>query len=117
MSAEPEVRTDDGSAASKVAMRTAVARQRLPQVVLTMWFDGFIGLLCVIARASQIAIHEPGEDLVALNGDYRGHADLQLPTIMRCGPHDGVRRDFRLVDRRHGLRLSRQATLHPREMW
>ena len=112
----PELRTGIARAIIEPAMRAMIARHWQPKIVATIGLDGFVCLLRFVICASEIAIHEPGKNLIALDGYNRRHSNFHLAVFMIRSINDRFRSNLRLVDWRHWLRLARQTTLHPTEL-
>src|SRR5205814_5428342 len=73
-------------------------------------------LLRRIARLAEIPIAKPWGQLIALDHDDRRPTDEELTAVVVGYPGDGIGDHFGLVNRRHRLRLVRQAALHPAEL-
>ena len=72
--------------------------------------------LRAVARLREVPVEEPRCDALAEDVEHGRQADVDLaPPVVRR-PVDRVRRDLRLVDRRHRLRLLRQLRPAPREL-
>src|SRR5438067_13776628 len=103
----PELPTPPMRSVIKGPMRTVVVLciDRFPQVVRAVWVLGLTYLLRGIAGLAEIPIAKPWRQLIALDHDDRGGADEELTAIVISHPGDGIGNHFRLIDRRHRLRL------------
>ena len=89
-----------------VSARVAVVRlEQVAGTVLARLREA--GLLPVHGGAGEVALGEPGRDLVAEDGVYRRGADVDLTPPVVGRPVHGVGRDLRLVDGGHGHRVFR----------
>src|SRR5436190_6658995 len=97
-------------------MSAVITGDRRPEIVATIRFDGLVGLLRFVICASQIAIHQSREKLIAFDGYNRWHSYFHLAAILVCGVDDRFGGNLRLIDWRHWLWLARQTALHPTEL-
>ena len=111
MLVDPRLRTAGRAPTGESSVRAVVPRQWMPQIVGPGRIGRFVRLLRVVTGACEIAISERRRDLVAPDDRDGRHAYAQLTTSMLRRPHDRIRGDFRLVDRRHRLRGARQPAL------
>src|SRR5215203_6737872 len=88
-------------------VRAEVARDRLEQVSVARAVEQLVGLLRVVAAPGEVAVEEPGRDLLAVDRLDRWPGDDELSTFVRGREEDGLGRDLRLEDRRDRLRVPR----------
>src|SRR4051794_5988511 len=97
-------------------MCAVISRDRLPQVVQTVWIFWFTGLLRIVARPPQITVKQPGCYFVALNRCQGGHVNEDFSAIMMSRPINCPGSNFGLEDWRNRLRFSSQTALYPIEL-
>src|ERR1051325_10969503 len=100
----------------KRTVRSVIARHWRPEIVTSITFHWFVRLLRFIICSRQVMIEQSRRNLVALHGHHRGQAYLDFSSSITRGIEDCFGGDFRLIDWRHWLGLSRQAALHPTEL-
>src|SRR5262245_54746676 len=113
MLAEPQLQAPIGGAVIKVAMGAVIAGDGLEKIIRTTRIVPSIVLLGVVALPTQVTIESCRGNFVGRDGNCRGGANVPLSPVVVRRPDDGGGGDLGLKNGRHGLRLARQATLHP----
>src|SRR5262249_62105799 len=98
------------------AVRAVIPGARRPTIVRLLRILRPVSHLRLVAELRQVTVEKARGDLVRPYRRDRRRADAQLPTTVRRRPDDRLGRDFRLIDRRHRLRLARQPALDPVEL-
>src|SRR5687767_12890542 len=107
MHEHPEHHARSTGAGVKPSVGAGVPVHRLIQIVRAVGSDWIGCLLRIVADTSEIAIDVARGHGVA-DGRFQGWpADKYFAPALVGSPDDGVRRDFRLEDRRYRLRLTR----------
>src|SRR5947207_3224607 len=91
------------------AVRAMIAGQRLIKIIGPMSIFRAVKLLSIEPGSSQIVIEQSGKNFVSDDRSHGRAADVNLATRMMRRVKDCSRREFRLKNRWHGLRLARQA--------
>ena len=116
MGVRPPFRAERVGAPVERPVCAVIARHRGPQVVWPVRVGTLGGLLRGVAGATQIAVQQARDDLVARDRREGGRSDSNLAAVvMRC-PMDGVCGDLGLIDGRYRLRLVRESGLDPSEL-
>ena len=101
---------------SPMRSKVTIVVNRMPQVVRTIGILGFRRLLHPVSDAREVAIAQARRDAVADNRFDGWKADEVLAPWMVRRPDDRLGGDLRLKNRRHRLRASTEAALHPVEL-
>ena len=116
MQVQPGLRAKRRRAIAKNAVRAPIALHRFEQVVGTVRRDRFVCLLRAESRTPEVVIGVSRRNLLAIDRLHGRIPHVHLATAMMSGPIHGACRDFRLVDRRHRLRMIGQLRTAPGEL-
>src|SRR5690606_15391340 len=75
-----------------------------------------LGLLRIPRVSREVAVEQARCHALAYDGECRAPADPDLPARAKRGPHRDLGDQLRLVDRRDGLRMTRQAVSYHLEL-
>src|SRR5207249_267490 len=93
-----------------------VAGDGSEEIVRTVWGYGFVHLLRIEAGLREVTVEEARDKLVRDDRRDGRPADVDLAATVRRCPDDRVRGNLGLVDRRHGLRMTREPVPAPLEL-
>src|SRR5690349_10078590 len=97
----------------EITVCAMVAGHGLPEVTGTIPIRRRSHLLRFVSCAREITVRQARRDFVAFDRRHRRPSDENFSALMMRGPMNRVGGDLRLKNRRHRLRLSWQAALHP----
>src|SRR6476660_3453783 len=98
------------------AMGSMISANGLPQIVWTIGVFRLLCLLGVVTGTAKIMIQQCGRDLVSDDGFDGGQSNVDFAASMVGRPIHSASSHFRLINRRHRLRLPLQAAFHPPEL-
>ena len=102
--------------AVEAAVRPMISGQGLPKIVRPLGIGRLRRHLAIEAVGGEVAVAQAGHDLIALNRDDSRRPDKHLAATLMGRPVDRAGGHLGLEDRRHRLRLARQAAFDPAEL-
>jgi hypothetical protein len=100
-------------AGAKASVSSGIATDGFVEIVGFAVVGLFVSVLAFDAGLAEVKIAEAWKKFVTDDRDDRGQPDVNLAALVFRGEDDGARGDFRLVDRRHRLRLVWQFVAAP----